>query len=201
MPDLSDLMLSLIGSDKLKSAGGDNRSAQTKGYLTKKKQKAGSGHSPDGGKVDRYDVIRQTLYEKEPEDSERKRFKALRELIPDPEIHQTIHRAFQLLKRQRREELEIRLENQYQSIDRALEDLRIKHLELYLRTIRNQKGSPFRIQNVDQEMSKTDDGIDRNRLGKLVGLFPRQIRIPTELTPQAGKVWDKDWKNPIDPFR
>ncbi|KAH9812221.1 hypothetical protein DFH28DRAFT_1062217 [Melampsora americana] len=168
--------------------GSENRTAQSKGYLKKGGSKTTTSSGPD-----RTDVIRKMLYEQKEEESER--LKRLTSIVPTPEIHETIHRAWQIRLRERRERLSKRLSSQYESIDKSLEELRISNLTLYLKTIKDSDGGILKLENTG---SRTKEGL--NGTGKLIGLFPRQMRIPTESSPLDGKVWDHDWKNPINPL-
>lgn len=173
---------------KTSSKGSENRTAQSKGYLKK-----GAGRTTTSSGPDRTDVIRKMLYEQKEEEGQR--LKKLASVVPSPEIHETIHRAWQLRLRQNREKVASRLESQYASIDKALEELRIADVSLYLRTLKDSDGNMARLENVG---SRATGGL--NATGKLPGLFPRQMRIPSETSPADGKVWDHDWKNPMNPL-
>ncbi|KAA1134847.1 hypothetical protein PGTUg99_003987 [Puccinia graminis f. sp. tritici] len=178
------------GGGKSKSGKpSENRSAQTKGYLKKSKD----GNSNTDGKSDRYDVIRQMLYEQDPKMDESTRLARLQKLVPEFEIHETIDRAWKLNERHQREAQEKALERQYQSMNNALEELRLADLKLYLRVIKDENGSIHRLQNIVQSPNLL------NSSGKLAGLFPRQLKLPVESLPNPEKVWDHDWKNPTDP--
>ncbi|KAG0140744.1 hypothetical protein CROQUDRAFT_52774 [Cronartium quercuum f. sp. fusiforme G11] len=168
----------------------ENRSAQSKGYL--KKSGAGRPVATSSGS-DRTETIRKMLYE-QAEDPDR-RIERLEAVVPSPDVHETIHRAWQLRLRRKRENMESRLEAQYISMDRALEALRTTDVSLYLRTLKDSDGNMARLENVGARTLGT-----LNATGKLPGLFPRQMRIPTETEPVNGKVWEHEWKNPIDPL-
>lgn len=180
-----------------KSASGkssENRSAQTKGYL--KKSKAGSSSSD--GNSDRYDVIRQILYGEDEKMTDSARLSRLIETVPDYQIHETIDRAWKLHERHQRVKQQEQLEKQYLSMNNALEQLRLADLKLYLNVVKDENGSIHRLQNIVQK--NPHENININSTGKLIGLFPRQIRLPTESLPSSDKVWDHDWKNPVDPL-
>ncbi|EGG06626.1 uncharacterized protein MELLADRAFT_106573 [Melampsora larici-populina 98AG31] len=174
---------------KTSAKGSENRTAQSKGYLKK-----GTGKTTTSSGPDRTDVIRKMLYEQKEEESQR--LERLSTIIPSPEIHETIHRAWQIRLRERREKVNQRLERQYRSIDQALEELRLADLSLYLKTLKDSDGNIARLENVGSRVK--DLGV--NATGKLPGLFPRQMRIPSESSPSHGKVWDHDWKNPMNPL-
>ncbi|WAR53990.1 hypothetical protein PtB15_3B500 [Puccinia triticina] len=171
----------------------ENRSAQTKGYLKKSKD----ANSNTDGKSDHYEVIRQMMYEQDPKMDDSARLARLQKAVPEFEIHETIDRAWKLNERHQREKQAEELEKQYQSMNNALEELRLTDLKLYLKVIKDENGSTHRLQNIVQTSQK--DQINLNSTGKLTGLFPRQLKLPVESLPNPDKVWDHDWKNPTDP--
>lgn len=133
------------------------------------------------------------LYEQEDETIDR--VQRLSSVVPSLDVHETIHRAWQLRLRGNRERVSARLEAQYRSLDAALEALRTADVALYLRTLKDSDGGMARLENVGSRATGS-----LNATGKLPGLCPRQMRIPTETEPMAGKVWEHDWKNPVDPL-
>lgn len=189
------------GGGKSKAGGkpNENRSAQTKGYL--KKPKSASGNSADG-KTDRFETFRQMLYEKDADTADQARLERLHQIVPEYQVHETIDRAWKLNERHQREQQDEALEKQYQSMNKALEELRITDIHLYLKVIKDENGSINRLQNIVQSNSSHSSSsthINLNATGKLAGLFPRQIKLPVESLPKSDKVWDHDWKNPTDP--
>ncbi|KNZ57736.1 uncharacterized protein VP01_2087g10 [Puccinia sorghi] len=175
----------------------ENRAAQTKGYLKKPKS---AGSSTAEGKSDRYEAFREMLYGLESGMDESARLARLEKAVPSYEMHETIDRAWKLNERHRREEQEQALERQYLSMNKALEELRLSDIHLYLKVIKDNNGSIHRLQNILQPSSINGvSKININSTGKLHGLFPRQLKLPVESLPNPDKVWDHDWINPIDP--
>ncbi|MBW0467519.1 hypothetical protein O181_007234 [Austropuccinia psidii MF-1] len=182
------------GGKSKSGSGNENRSAQSKGYLKKGKDSRSGANGADG-KTDRFEVIRQMLYDHDPKNTDTERLARLQKLIPDFEMHETIHRAWQLHQRHQRERKSAQLERQYRAMTHALEELRLADRRLYVDIIKNEHGAMHRLQNIVQPKL---EGL--NSTGKLVGLFPRQMKVPSESLPSPGKVWDHDWKNPMDPL-
>ncbi|KAH9460074.1 hypothetical protein MJO29_004028 [Puccinia striiformis f. sp. tritici] len=182
------------GGGKTKGKTSENRTAQAKGYL----KKANGASSGMDGKTDRFEVIRQMLYEGDAKMDDSARLARLQKAVPEFGMHETIDRAWKLNERHLREKHEEELEKQYQSMNKALEELRTTDIKLYLKVIKDENGSIQRLQNIVQ--INPSNQINLNSTGKLFGLFPRQIKLPTESLPNPDKVWDHDWKNPTNPL-
>lgn len=120
------------------------------------------------------------------------RLLALEKVVPSIEAHTTIHRAYQLLLRRRREAHLASLSRRYASLTSALEALRLTSPDLYLSTTLKSG----KLQSVVQP-----GGSRANATGKLQGLVPRHLRLPTqEAATERGKAWNSEWKNPVDPL-
>lgn len=120
----------------------------------------------------------QTLYETEP--SEADRIAALQKVIPSPEAHETILRAWQLHRRHKREAHSAELARKYAAMRSAIDLLEETDRELWDKAVGGKK-----YQNVDQADATN---------ARLDGLVPRELRAPTELP--AGQMWDYEWKAP-----
>ena len=54
---------------------------------------------------------------------------------------------------------------------------------------------PRKLTPKELEALKNMKGVEKKAMeGRLPGLFPREMRIPTDTPPRAG--WDYDWKAP-----
>ncbi|GAA5829883.1 hypothetical protein JCM11251_007920 [Rhodosporidiobolus azoricus] len=153
-------------------------SAAASGSRKKAAQTVNRGTRPGEGAGDsRVEAIKTTLYESEPSESDR--LAALSRVIPSPEVHETITRAWQLHLRQRRTAHQTALARKYDSMRRAIDLLEETDKELWSKAVEGKK-----FQNVKQ-----NGGNER-----LEGLVPRELRVPTERP--GAQLWDHDWKAP-----
>ncbi|ORY78863.1 hypothetical protein BCR35DRAFT_304872 [Leucosporidium creatinivorum] len=148
------------------------------------KQKAQKSTGPRGsrggeGAADaRVDLIKKTLYESDPSDEAR--LAALAKVVPSPEVHETITRAWQLFTRHRRQAHSAELARKYASMRSAIDLLEQTDKTLWEKAVGGKK-----FQNVDQKEATN---------ARLVGLVPRELRPPME---QPGhRMWDSEWKAP-----
>ncbi|KAK9470363.1 mitochondrial 54S ribosomal protein mL40 [Dipodascopsis tothii] len=99
----------------------------------------------------------------------RKQPRLLKYSFEDLLRHRTVHRAWQLFQRKKRQARQVQLEQQYEKMKAACTELEKTDAFLfYEATVR-----PRTVR------------------------FPREMRIPTETPPN--KVWDHDWKKPEPP--
>jgi large subunit ribosomal protein L40 len=122
----------------------------------------------------------------------------LQRLIPDPEVYETIDRAWQLHQRQLRDASKKSLAAKYKAMQEACDQLDKITAEgsggrwprtLYARamarpTMRGQGGG---------ETGKKATSESRWLDARIDGLVPREAWIPTET---RGKGWNYDWKRP-----
>ncbi|GAA6056874.1 hypothetical protein JCM3770_005121 [Rhodotorula araucariae] len=159
-------------------------------YATKQAQGAGSrkkaaqavhprGRPGEGGSDSKMETIKQTLLESDPTEADR--LAALRRVIPSAEAHETITRAWQLHQRHRREAHAAELARKYAAMRSAVALLEQTDTRLWRQAVEGKK-----FQNVDQA-HRTN--------ARLEGLYPREMRVPTELP--GAQVWDHDWKAPV----
>ncbi|GAA5906441.1 hypothetical protein JCM6882_004436 [Rhodosporidiobolus microsporus] len=149
------------------------------GSRKKAAQQVQRGSRPGEGAGDsRVEAIKSTLYESE--SSEADRLAALSRVIPSPEAHETITRAWQLHLRQRRTSHSAELARKYASMRRAIDLLEDTDKGLWSQAVEGKK-----FQNVRQ------DGRGNERLE---GLVPRELRVPTERP--GAQLWDYEWKAP-----
>lgn len=108
-----------------------------------------------------------------------------------PEVHETIERAYQVFLSHRRAAQSRSLSLRYDSLTSALEALRVTDPRLFASTT-----LAYKFGNVTQEKGK-----DVGATGKLRGLVPRQMRIPTEEgVPEGKDAWNEGWVNNTDPL-
>jgi large subunit ribosomal protein L40 len=98
------------------------------------------------------------------------RFEALNKAIPDPEIHETIMRAWQLHKRKQREQRESEMQERYEAMINAIEELKEASPYLYSEAVEKNKFNTVRG-------TKGDQGRKASVEGRIPGLFPRQMQV------------------------
>lgn len=121
---------------------------------------------------------------------------ALHRSIPSVEAHETIERAWKLHERHQRESRLAELSALHNRMKEAVEALKETHGALFHwatvpRDVR-------RVTKAEMEALKGTKGPVRRALeAKIEGLFPREMRVPTE-TPSL-KGWNYDWTPPKAP--
>lgn len=118
---------------------------------------------------------------------------ALHRVIPSVEAHETIERAWQLHQRHLREDKLAELDRMHARMKEAVEELEKVDKKLFhWATIpRDQR----RLIKPEAEALKGTKGSVRKALeARIEGLFPRELRVPTD-TPSVNG-WDYDWKPP-----
>lgn len=124
--------------------------------------------------------MKQTLYDSDPSDEAR--LAALAKVVPSPEVHETITRAWQLFVRHRRQSHASELARKYTSMRSAIDLLETTDKGLWEKAVGGRK-----FQNVDQRAAREGNA-------RLIGLVPRELRPPME---QPGaRMWDGEWKAP-----
>lgn len=117
----------------------------------------------------------QNLYESTPSDADR--LAALAKVVPSPEAHETIQRAWALHQRHKREAHSAELARKYESMRKAIDLLEKTDKVLWEKAVEGKK-----FQNVDQSGATN---------ARLVGLVPRELRPPMEVP--GSRMWDHDW--------
>ena len=117
--------------------------------------------------------------------------KAIRHAIPSVQAHDTIERAWLLHQRHLRKQREAELEGQFNSMKQAMDELhRVDHA-LYIEA--NKMDDPRMRTEREKEVMKTLSGTEIRTLdARIRGLFPRELKIPTDTPPREG--WNYDWK-------
>ncbi|KAH7106997.1 hypothetical protein BKA62DRAFT_224455 [Auriculariales sp. MPI-PUGE-AT-0066] len=119
---------------------------------------------------------------------------ALRRAIKNNEVHETVERAWLLHQRHQRQARLAELQTKWTSMNRAMEELCLFDRELYDQV--NVHEDP-RVRLPEQEVQlKQLKGPERQFIeGRIRGLFPREMRMPTSTPSRAG--WDHAWRSPI----
>lgn len=122
-----------------------------------------------------------------PQSHDAKRLAALKKAVPSLEAHETITRAWALYQRQQREALEKNLKVRYDAMRDAISELEQTDKRLFDAATAPQPSLAHR--------HKGAAGVAASREGRIDGLFPRQIRAPTEAKGETVK-WDSEWRRP-----
>ncbi|KAH8119965.1 hypothetical protein DFH11DRAFT_20943 [Phellopilus nigrolimitatus] len=118
--------------------------------------------------------------------------KALRRAIPSKQAHETVERAWLLHERHVRWKREAESERKFECMRRAMEEL--ERVDPVLFKEANRTEDPRKRTEAETELLKTLKGTERKAFeGRLPGLFPREMRLPTDTPPRAG--WDYSWKS------
>ncbi|KAG8686916.1 hypothetical protein FRC09_013842 [Ceratobasidium sp. 395] len=169
--------------------------------------KGGGGGRPEPAPADpRNDIIRRTLYPVErshkiisgdrasPTGVHRPDVElALNRAIPSAEAHETIERAWKLHVRERRERREEELKRKYESMVKAVEVLRKLDPVSYAEATRGVDSR--RLSEAERErMKEMKRGVRKKAESRIEGLFPREMRIPTDTPRRDG--WNHGWTVP-----
>lgn len=118
---------------------------------------------------------------------------AIQRAIPSVQAHETIERAWLLHQRRARKQREEESSRKFASMERAMDELEKTNPFLYTEATRTE--DPRHRTPEEIEKSKKLRGIQRKMMeSKMAGLFPREMRLPTDTPPRAG--WNYDWKAP-----
>ena len=98
------------------------------------------------------------------------RLEALNKAIPDPEVHETIMRAWQLFKRKQREQRDLEMQERYECMVNAIEELKKASPYLYSEAVEKSKFNTVRG-------TKGERGRKASAEGRIPGLFPRQMQV------------------------
>ncbi|EED80869.1 predicted protein [Postia placenta Mad-698-R] len=119
----------------------------------------------------------------------------LQRAVPSAQAHNTIERAWLLHRRHLRRTRQAELERKFQCMQTAMETLRQVDPKLYLEA--NKEEDPRARSKAQAELAKTLRVPERKALESRVrGLFPRELRIPTDTPSRDG--WNYDW-TPVVP--
>ncbi len=112
--------------------------------------------------------------------------------IPSKQAHETIERAWLLHKRHVRKAREAELARKFQCMKRAMEELeKVEDSRMYMEA--NKQEDPRARSQAEMTLMKTLKTSEIRTLeARVRGLFPRELRIPTDTPPRSG--WNYDWK-------
>ena len=117
--------------------------------------------------------------------------RALQHAIPSVQAHRTIERAWLLHRRHLRKRREAELARKFESMRLAMEELRKVDSRLYMEA--NKSEDPRARSMTEMELAKTLKTSELRTLeGRIRGLFPRELRVPTDTPSRSG--WNYDWK-------
>ncbi|KIM24180.1 hypothetical protein M408DRAFT_331932 [Serendipita vermifera MAFF 305830] len=119
---------------------------------------------------------------------------ALERVITSREAHETIQRAWVVFSKAKRDAREAELKRKFDCMKRAMDDLEKTDGRLY--RIATSKPDPRATDEETQEMLKQYRGVEKRAMeARIEGLFPRDLRIPTDTPSRDG--WNYDWKPPL----
>ncbi|GJE88665.1 hypothetical protein PsYK624_047480 [Phanerochaete sordida] len=122
----------------------------------------------------------------------------LQRAIPSVQAHETIERAWFLHKRHLRKSREAELKRKFDAMKGAMDALRELDSRLY--TEANKEEDPRQRSPAELEMAKNIKGAEKRALeSRIRGLFPRELRIPTDTPPKDG--WNHDWTPVLRPVQ
>ena len=113
----------------------------------------------------------------------------LQRAVPSVQAHETIERAWLLHKRHVRRAREAELRRKFESVRGAMETLRLVAPELYATA--NKEEDPRARSPAETELLKKLKGPEKKAVeARIRGLFPRELRMPTDTPPKNGWTYD-----------
>ena len=113
----------------------------------------------------------------------------LQRAIPSVQAHETIERAWFLHQRHVRRAREAELRRKFESVQGAMETLRLVAPDLYKEA--NKEEDPRARSTAETELLKTLKGPEKKAVeARIRGLFPRELRIPTDTPPKNGWIYE-----------
>lgn len=117
--------------------------------------------------------------------------RALQHAIPSVQAHHTIERAWLLHRRHLRKRREAELARKFECMKQAMQELERVDSRLYMEA--NKPEDPRGRSTVEMELAKTLKSSEvRTMEARVRGLFPRELRIPTDTPSRTG--WNYEWK-------
>lgn len=167
---------------------------------------AAAGYNPrEQNSLDpRIEIIRRTLYpsnlrnRESPTGSWRPNVgRRLQRAIPSVQAHETIERAWFLHKRHLRHRRQAELERKFSCMKEAMGVLR--ELDTMLYNEANKEEDPRQKTEEEREKLSTIKGREKRAFeSRIRGLFPRELRIPTDTPSRTG--WNYDWSPILRPY-
>jgi large subunit ribosomal protein L40 len=119
--------------------------------------------------------------------------RTLRRAIPSAQAHETIERAWLLYQRHLRQDREADVQRKFERMRDAMAELETLSPVLFREA--NLVEDPRRRSEAEVEAMKTMKTNEKKAFeGRIRGLFPREMRIPTDTPPTTG--WNHDWAPP-----
>lgn len=120
----------------------------------------------------------------------------LQRAIPSVQAHETIERAWLLHQRHVRRARASELQRKFESVRGAMEALRLVAPKLYEEA--NKEEDPRARSQAEAELLKKLKGPEKKAVeARIRGLFPRELRIPTDTPPKNG--WTHDFSPIVRP--
>ncbi|KAJ2912482.1 hypothetical protein MD484_g7932, partial [Candolleomyces efflorescens] len=117
--------------------------------------------------------------------------RAIQRAIPSAQAHDTIERAWLLHRRHLRKQREAELARKFERMREAMDELYKLDQTLYMEA--NRADDPRAKSEQEMEMMKKMKMLEVRTLeARVPGLFPRELRIPTETPPRDG--WNYEYK-------
>lgn len=116
--------------------------------------------------------------------------RAIQIAIPSKQAHETIERAWLLHQRHQRWRREEELDRKYECMKKAMDEL--EKIDARLFSEANRVEDPRQRGAAETKLAKTLRGVEKKVLeSRLPGLFPRELRVPTDTPARDG--WKYDW--------
>jgi large subunit ribosomal protein L40 len=116
--------------------------------------------------------------------------RALQIAVPSKQAHETIGRAWLLYQRHQRWRREEELGRKYECMKKAMDELEKIDTQLFGEA--NRLEDPRQRGMAETKLAKTLRGVEKKVLeSRLPGLFPRELRVPTETPARDG--WKYVW--------
>jgi len=117
--------------------------------------------------------------------------RAIQRAVPSKQAHETIERAWLLHKRHVRKTREAETARKFECMKKAMDVLHEVDPRLYMEA--NKKDDPRARTQEEMQMVKTMKVSEIRALeARIRGLFPRELRIPTDTPSRTG--WKYEWK-------
>ncbi|TFY83431.1 hypothetical protein EWM64_g584 [Hericium alpestre] len=117
--------------------------------------------------------------------------RAIQKAIPSRQAHETVERAWMLHVRHTRRKRDAELQRKYECMRKAMDAL--ERIDPHLYKEANRVEDPRVRTQAEVELAKKIRGPERKALeARPPGLFPRELRAPTDTPPRNG--WNYEWK-------
>ena len=117
--------------------------------------------------------------------------RALQRAIPSVQAHETIERAWLLHQRHLRKKRDAELQRKFQCMKQAMQEL--EEIDSRLFREANKQEDPRARSLAEVEAMKSMSEPEKRAVESRVrGLFPRELRVPTDTPPKNG--WPLEWR-------